>query len=86
MSICLPDSFVDMSAMREIDDTEECWADAGVQIVCLRTHSNRLHMGSLAARSKNRISTRARKRSEKLQLPCSDIFYQSQVHLIAASS
>ena len=32
MSIWLPESFVDMSTMREIDDTEECWADAGVRI------------------------------------------------------
>ena len=32
MSIWLPESFVDMSTMREIDDTEECWADAGVRV------------------------------------------------------
>lgn len=29
ISVCLPESFIDMSTMREIDDTEECWADAG---------------------------------------------------------
>jgi hypothetical protein len=29
MSILLPESFVDVSTMREIPDTQECWADAG---------------------------------------------------------
>ena len=30
MTICLPASFVDVSTMREIPDTQECWTDAGV--------------------------------------------------------
>lgn len=29
MTIMLPESFVDVSTMREIPDTQECWADAG---------------------------------------------------------
>jgi hypothetical protein len=35
MSILLPESFVDVSTMREIPDTQECWADAG-QFFCVR--------------------------------------------------
>lgn len=30
MAILLPELFVDVSTMREIPDTQECWADAGV--------------------------------------------------------
>jgi hypothetical protein len=29
MSIALPETFVDVSTMRDIPDTQECWVDAG---------------------------------------------------------
>ena len=31
MSIALPQTFVDVSTMRDIPDTQECWVDAGCE-------------------------------------------------------
>ena len=46
MAILLPELFVDVSTMREIPDTQECWADAGVCVcacACAREQACRRH-------------------------------------------